>query len=461
MANICYYEIRVKGSKKSAEIFFRMMPAYNDRYIEYENGTDDDYTIMICGDCKWSLDSYCRDDGNLSFNLDDIDEKDIENVNIERDDYYLTIGRKSQILHLEIQAYSWSSDSDFAQFEHYVNGKLIKQSWRTKTKPEFDWGTLEFVPVWKNVVISDGVTEIRKKEFYRREDLRSIVIPDSVTTIGDSAFQYCDNLQSVVLGNGITTIGDSAFQRCKNLQSIVIPDSVTTIGKGTFNGCKKLADTNGMVIFRTVLYDYFGKKRKLTIPDSVTTIGDSAFQCCKNLQSINIPDSVTTIGDSAFQYCDNLQSVVLGNGITTIGDSAFYWCKNLKNIVIPDSVTTIGKEAFEGVPSVCAPKIAMEYFDTPALKRAATLGYLQNHTRFTDPAIVEGYKKYAIGQRKKLLPDIFQHDMATALAFYAEAKKITAKNFEEEYLNPAKEANAEACVAFLLDWQNKKTASKK
>ena len=93
------------------------------------------------------------------------------------------------------------------------------------------------------------------------------------------------------------------------------------------------------------------------------------------------------------------------------------------------------------------------------MKRQAALGYLQNRELFLDADIAAGYKKYAISQRKKLLPLIFENDLASSLAFYAEEKKITAENFEVDYLNPAKEANAEACVAYLLDWQNKKTLS--
>jgi hypothetical protein len=130
-------------------------------------------------------------------------------------------------------------------------------------------------------------------------------------------------------------------------------------------------------------------------------------------------------------------------------------------VTIPDGMTSIGDDAFSGCQSIIAPNGSIENGDSSEPKRTATLGYLQKRELFLDADIAEGYKKYAVGQRKKLLPLIFKNDMVTALAFYAEAKKITAKNFEEEYLNPAKEANAEACVAFLLDWQNKKTASKK
>ena len=133
--------------------------------------------------------------------------------------------------------------------------------------------------------------------------------------------------------------------------------------------------------------------------------------------------------------------------------------RDLQSITIQNSVTSIDKNTFKNfisLQSIISPNLLIDVFDTPAMKRQAVFGYLQNQDLFSDADIAEGYKKYAVVQRKKLLPVIFKNDMVTALAFYAEAKKITAKNFEEEYLNPAKEANAEACVAFLLDWQNKK-----
>jgi hypothetical protein len=114
----------------------------------------------------------------------------------------------------------------------------------------------------------------------------------------------------------------------------------------------------------------------------------------------------------------------------------------------------------ENLQSILSPKNPIESWASSELKRMSTLGYLQKRELFIDAEIAACYKKYAIGQRKKLLPMIFKNDMVTALAFYAEAKKITAKNFEEDYLNPAREANAEACVAFLLDRQNKNTKPK-
>ena len=97
----------------------------------------------------------------------------------------------------------------------------------------------------------------------------------------------------------------------------------------------------------------------------------------------------------------------------------------MQSITIPDGVTSIGAEAFKNcknLQSITAPKLSIKTFDSPELKRAAVFGYLQNRELFLDAEIADGYQKYAIGQRKKLLPIIFKNDAVAALDFYAETK---------------------------------------
>ena len=140
-----------------------------------------------------------------------------------------------------------------------------------------------------DLVIPDGVNEIKLMAFVSCNSIKSLTIPDSVTTIGVCAFYWCSSLTSVTIPDSVTTIGYLAFSDCISLTSVTIPDSVTTIGNGAFWGCISLTS--------------------VTIPDSVTTIGDSAFRDCSNLTSITIPDSVTTIGFAAFFNCSSLTSV--------------------------------------------------------------------------------------------------------------------------------------------------------
>ena len=158
-----------------------------------------------------------------------------------------------------------------------------------------------------DLVIPDGVNEIKLMAFLSCESITSVTIPDSVTTIGVCAFYNCWSLTSVTIPDSVTTIGDWAIAYCYDLTSVTIPDSVTTIGACAFYDCSSLAS--------------------VTIPDSVTTIGNYAFTGCSSLTSITIPESVTTIGFAAFSNCSRLTNVFCKaiNPPTTIVNNNGYW----------------------------------------------------------------------------------------------------------------------------------------
>ena len=200
-----------------------------------------------------------------------------------------------------------------------------------------------------SVTIGDSVTEIGDYAFHYCENLTSVTIPDSVTTIGDDAFRCCSSLTSVTIPDSVTEIGERAFYLCSNLKSLTIPNSVAEIGWGTFCGCYSLTSVTIGNSVTTIGGWAFGdciSLTSITIPDSVTTIGDGAFRYCISLTSITIPDSVTTIGDAAFEYCGSLTSVTIPDSVTEIGNYAFFGCSSLTSVTIPDSVTTIGYATF-------------------------------------------------------------------------------------------------------------------
>ena len=243
------------------------------------------------------------------------------------------------------------------------------------------------------LVIPEGVKEIKKYAFYGCTGLTSVEIPNSVTSIGDYAFYECYRLTSIVIGNSVTSIGNGAFYGCTGLTSVEIPNSVTSIGSSAFKGCTGLTS--------------------VTIGNSVTSIRDNAFKSCTGLKTVinlsnltftkgstdngyvayyanvlvNAPGAesvtVTIEGDYAFAvYGDvntlvayngkateltlpadyngetyiiaaelfknnsNIKSVTIPESVTEIGDYAFSGCTGLTSIVIPNSVTKIGDYAF-------------------------------------------------------------------------------------------------------------------
>ena len=159
--------------------------------------------------------------------------------------------------------------------------------------------------------------------------LKEVILPSTLTTIGDEAFRGCDSLTSLTIPAGVKSIGLSAFAWCENLALLKIPDSVTSIGDSAFRGCTALADKDGFVIVRDILFDYTGNAQKVVIPDGVTSIGVEAFGGCTSLSSVTIPDGVTSIGGYAFSWCDSLTSLTIPAGVTSIGASAFNRCYSL------------------------------------------------------------------------------------------------------------------------------------
>ena len=246
-----------------------------------------------------------------------------------------------------------------------------------------------------------------------------VVIPEGVTNIGASAFSGCSSLASVVIPEGVTSIGDEAFYYCQSLTSVVIPEGVTSIG-------------------------------------------GEAFKYCSSLTSVVIPKGVKSIGNWAFSGWSSLASVVIPEGVTSIGGGAFWDCSSLTSIVIPEGVTSIGVWTFDGWQGLRleAPAISVSVLSAMKLGAQAGYGFLSARERFTNPEIADGYLKYCISQRKKILPLIFRDDNAEALRFYIDEKKVTLKNLDGDYLIPARQAGAEKCVSALLKWKEDQASAK-
>lgn len=227
--------------------------------------------------------------------------------------------------------------------------------------------------------LSDGLFGLRFKDGRRKPkdrrkvlvNITSVIIPETVTEIGRIAFCGCKSLTSVKIPDSVRSIEEYAFYECTRLKEVNLPDSVTELGEGVFLNCKALKNENGFVIFRDILYNYYGMRehvtvpgfireiggyafyglsqiKGVTIPPSVVSVGESAFAWCRNLESISLPDSVTFLGAAAFEWCRKLKAVSLSESITSIGTDTFSECDSLTDVIIPASAESIGKKAFWG-----------------------------------------------------------------------------------------------------------------
>ena len=196
-----------------------------------------------------------------------------------------------------------------------------------------------------DLIIPEGVTEIKPYAFYGCYCIVSASIPETVTSIQSGAFACCSTLKSISIPESVSEIGAYAFSNCMDLSSIIIPKSVTKINDNIFYNCSSLTS--------------------VLIPENVTEIGSYAFYGCSNLTSINIPENVSKIGRSAFYNLYNTSNL---NAVYITDLSA--WCaidfedgysnplsdahdlylndKLIKDLVIPNDIETIKTNAFTG-----------------------------------------------------------------------------------------------------------------
>lgn len=263
----------------------------------------------------------------------------------------------------------------------------------------------------KTFVVPEGVEKIEESTFYNCKALKEVVLPESVKKIGAVAFYGCSTLKNITFPQKLTGFGVRAFTGCKNLadedgffivngsllgyfgasenvvipnsvkkidgcffekskirakdvKTVTIPDSVKSIGPCAFHGFENLADENGFVIIRDVLYSYHGNSSDVVVPDGVIKIGECAFVRSKIL-TVSLPEGVKEIGSEAFARCNKLLQINIPESVTSINSKAFGYCENLNRINLHVNVTKIGSGAFVGCKrlTVCAPEgsVAIEY----------------------------------------------------------------------------------------------------
>lgn len=200
--------------------------------------------------------------------------------------------------------------------------------------------------VINGLVIEDGVV-IR----YEGKDTADIVIPDGVKEIKFEVFRNNKTIKSVVIPEGVEVIGLHAFKECSNLEKITFPSTIKYI-KGdlqTFEGTKWVNNLpKGQVKCGNYLLCYIGNDEEVIIDEGIEKIGGGAFEGNETIKKVIIPNSVTTIYYDAFKNCINLADVKLSSKLDYISSFAFQNCISLKDISIPNGMTNFANEVFMG-----------------------------------------------------------------------------------------------------------------
>ena len=169
-----------------------------------------------------------------------------------------------------------------------------------------DTSGIEFVELeYETWTDADGV-----KWTYRIVDGEAEIYNDNKPAIPYKTVAGKIAVPATLGGCPVTRIGNNAFYKCALLTGVDIPASVKSIGKRAFWGCKGMANSDGFVIVRNILYYYAGAAdvAKVSIPDGVAEIGSGAFYGRDVLTTVTIPASVAAIGNNAFD----------GTGLATV-----------------------------------------------------------------------------------------------------------------------------------------------
>ena len=130
MANVCEYNMIVKGRKSSCYAFFVGQNYYDYKEIDFEDGTDEEYELHFSGTCKWAVDYYCCEYyGICPVKIPD----DLENETEVEKWYYKTfqesysVKSRSEMFDVEVQCNSRDAEGnpETAYYVHYKSGEAF------------------------------------------------------------------------------------------------------------------------------------------------------------------------------------------------------------------------------------------------------------------------------------------------------------------------------------------------
>lgn len=175
----------------------------------------------------------------------------------------------------------------------------------------------------------------------------NLVVPEGVCEIKDEAITYCRDVTSVSLPNSLTYIGKENVHGLYELKNISIPQNVSYIGEGSFCNCSGLDVTlegnnssykleNGMLLSKddSLLLYVSPNLDVVNVPETVIRIGEYASEGNSRIRNLVVPDKVESIGSNAFFFCRNLESITLGSAIKDIETDAFSYCNNITSITV-------------------------------------------------------------------------------------------------------------------------------
>ena len=149
------------------------------------------------------------------------------------------------------------------------------------------WNNAAYKMMIKNLVISDGITEIGNNVFSGTY-ITEVNTPATMTRIGHSAFAYCDSLEKITVNGTNCIIESYAFDSCEG----------KTLDFITLNGVKSVG------------YDAFYEVDSYQLNlGNIEFIEGAAFCLNETVSEITFPASLKTVEENFISGCESLQKV--------------------------------------------------------------------------------------------------------------------------------------------------------
>ena len=132
----------------------------------------------------------------------------------------------------------------------------------------------------------------------------------------------------LVISEGVTEIKEEAFRGMQNIAVVTIPTSVNNIAKNAFVGTalydNKANWVEGALYIGDCLIYVNTPLEKYDITKGTRLIADAAFEVCEGLTAVKLPrKSLLYIGTNAFSNCSLIKSVKLPKTVISVGENAF------------------------------------------------------------------------------------------------------------------------------------------
>ena len=219
------------------------------------------------------------------------------------------------------------------------------------------------------LVIPEGITQLKRYAFGGLTGLTSVTLPSSLTSLDNTTFSDCSGVENVfaVCDPNKLSWGGNGFKAEKaTLMHVTdieawrasFPEAnVTFVGDLTqlrytataqVNEFDQYANFTGATALVAHNYNAETGEGLVTYLGNVTAIGEDALAGCATITAIKVPEGVTAIGSRALGGCEALATVTLPSTITTIADEAFDNANNIANIYCaakPDNLTWNGNDS--------------------------------------------------------------------------------------------------------------------